>query len=156
MRAVPRQRSVWQAKFFNYCGGSCCSIPFGGIAKAPLKINPPVLHLPSLACQYASRIHFFQVFSIIHMVNRLLVASLISNDAVVLGLLALTLAFVFKSGESSRPFFKKFYAVVPTVLLCYLIPGIFNSIGLISGGTSQVYFIASRYLLPASLEIGRA
>ncbi|TDH24574.1 DUF819 family protein [Segetibacter sp. 3557_3] len=77
----------------------------------------------------------------------------ITNDAVVLGLLAITLAFVFKTAESNHPFFKKFYAIIPSVLLCYLIPSFFNSTGLIAGDKSQVYFVASRYLLPASLVL---
>lgn len=87
------------------------------------------------------------------MAQSLLLASIISNDAVVLELLAITLALVFKTAESNRPFLKKFYSVVPSVLLCYLIPGIFNSLGLIAGDTSQVYMIATRYLLPASLVL---
>jgi uncharacterized membrane protein len=37
--------------------------------------------------------------------------------------------------------------------MCYLIPAIFNSIGLISDDISKTYFIASRYLLPASLVL---
>ncbi len=84
---------------------------------------------------------------------RLLKVPVITNDAVVLGILALTLAFVFKTASSNRPVFKKFYAVIPSVLLCYLIPSLFNSVGLISGEASQLYFIASRYLLPASLVL---
>ncbi len=87
------------------------------------------------------------------MAKFLLGVSFISNDAVVLGILAITLAFVFKTSESNHPFFKKFYTIFPSVLMCYLIPGLLNSAGLISGEKSQVYFIASRYLLPASLVL---
>ena len=76
---------------------------------------------------------------------------LITNDAVVLGILALILAFIFKTASSERPFFKKFYAVVPSVLLCYLIPSLLNSFGIVSGEQSNLYHMASRYLLPASL-----
>ena len=87
------------------------------------------------------------------MAKLLLGVSFISNDAVVLGILAITLAIVFKTSESNHPFFKKFYTIFPSVLMCYLIPGLLNSAGLISGEKSQVYFIASRYLLPASLVL---
>jgi uncharacterized membrane protein len=80
-------------------------------------------------------------------------APIISNDAVVFGLLMATLAFVFATSASKRPFWVKFYTYVPTVLLCYFIPAVFNSFGLISGETSGLYRVASRYLLPASLVL---
>ncbi|PRY16479.1 putative membrane protein [Pontibacter ummariensis] len=80
-------------------------------------------------------------------------APLITNDAVVLGILVIILAFVFKTASSERPLFKKFYGVVPSILLCYLIPSLLNSFGIISGEESNLYFVASRYLLPASLVL---
>lgn len=76
---------------------------------------------------------------------------LITNDAVVLGILFAILAFVFLTSHSKRPSWKKFYKYVPSLLLCYFIPSVFNSLGIISGEDSQLYFVASRYLLPASL-----
>lgn len=79
--------------------------------------------------------------------------ALISNDAVVLGLLMSILGFVFWSSESKISFFKKFYTFFPPILLCYFIPGILNSAGIISGTESSLYTIASRYLLPASLVL---
>lgn len=78
---------------------------------------------------------------------------LITNDAVVLGILVTILALVFKTSSSNHPFFKKFYGVVPSVLLCYLLPSLLNSAGIISGEKSGLYFMASRYLLPASLVL---
>lgn len=78
---------------------------------------------------------------------------LFTNDAVVLGLLMATLAFVFASSSSKHPFWVKFYTYVPTVLLCYFIPAVFNSLGLISGESSSLYKVASRYLLPTSLVL---
>ena len=75
------------------------------------------------------------------------------NDAVVFGLLMLILFFVFKTSSSQNPFFKKFYALVPALLLCYFIPAAFNSAGIISSEESNLYFISSRYLLPASLVL---
>jgi uncharacterized membrane protein len=71
------------------------------------------------------------------------------NDAVVLGILLLVLALVFKTSAMER--FGKFYRIIPALLLCYFIPSILNSAGLISGEQSNLYFVASRYLLPASL-----
>lgn len=78
---------------------------------------------------------------------------LITNDAVVLGILVVILTLVFATASSDKPFFKKFYSIVPSVLLCYLIPSLFNSFGIISGEHSGLYNMASRYLLPASLVL---
>ncbi len=77
----------------------------------------------------------------------------LENDAVVLGLLMVILAVVFKTSNSNNSFFKKFYNIVPSLLLCYFIPAIFNSLGIINGEESNLYFVASRYLLPASLVL---
>lgn len=77
----------------------------------------------------------------------------ITNDAVVLGLLIGILAFVFITSESKHPLWLKFYKYVPTLLLCYFIPSLFNSFGVISGENSKLYFVASRYLLPTSLAL---
>jgi len=78
---------------------------------------------------------------------------LITNDAVVLGILMSILIFVFRTSKSPNPFWKKFYTYVPTLLLCYFIPSILNSAGIISGENSRLYFVASRYLLPTSLVL---
>ena len=79
--------------------------------------------------------------------------ALFTNDAVVFGLLMATLAFVFGTSASKNSFWVKFYTYVPTVLLCYFIPAVFNSLGWISGESSKLYSVASRYLLPASLVL---
>lgn len=76
-----------------------------------------------------------------------------SNDAIVLGLLMLALGFVFFTSSKKEGFWYKFYKVVPAVLMCYLIPAILNSLNIISDETSQLYFFASRFLLPASLVL---
>lgn len=78
---------------------------------------------------------------------------LITNDAVVLGILFAILAFVFGTSSSNHPFWKKFYKYVPSLLLCYFLPSIFNSLGIISGEQSGLYKVASRYLLPSSLVL---
>ncbi len=78
---------------------------------------------------------------------------LFSNDATVLGILIVVLAFIFHTSSSSNPFWKKFYTYIPALLLCYFLPSILNSMGVISGEESSLYFMASRYLLPASLVL---
>ena len=75
---------------------------------------------------------------------------LISNDAVVFGLLATTLGVLFYT-RSLGGWWNKFYTFVPIILLCYLIPSLMNSFGLISSEGSQLWPIAKDYFLPASL-----
>lgn len=75
-----------------------------------------------------------------------------TNDAVVLGILLVSLAAIFVTASSNNPRWKKFYTYVPALLLCYFIPALLNwPLGLISGDVSNLYFVSSRYLLPASL-----
>ena len=74
-----------------------------------------------------------------------------TNDAVVFGILMISLGFVFYTESIKYGFWYKFYRVIPGLLMCYFIPAIFNSIGVISAEESQTYYIASRYLLPAAL-----
>ncbi|WP_378185268.1 DUF819 domain-containing protein [Aquimarina sp. W85] len=89
-----------------------------------------------------------------------------TNDTIVFGILMLCLGTVFYTASLTNTFWKTFYKYVPALLLCYLLPAIFNSIGLISPEwkeldkdgnlieqSSSVYYIASRYLLPASLVL---
>ena len=78
---------------------------------------------------------------------------LITDDTIVFGLLALCLGFVFYTSSLKTGFWKKFYGIVPTLLMCYLLPGILTSTGVISDETSNLYFMASRYLLPAALVL---
>jgi len=83
----------------------------------------------------------------------ILANALLTNDAVVLGLLMAILAAIFITANSKHPFWKTFYTYVPSLLLCYFIPSVFNSLGIISSEESNLYFVASRYLLPASLVL---
>jgi uncharacterized membrane protein len=76
---------------------------------------------------------------------------LITNDAVVIGILLVILAAVFWTQGMDR--FRKFYTFCPALLLCYFIPSLLASAGLISGDSSKLYFVSSRYLLPASLVL---
>jgi uncharacterized membrane protein len=79
---------------------------------------------------------------------------LITNDAIVLGLLLALLAFIFRTANSEYPFWKRFYTYVPPLLLCYFLPALLNwPLNLIDSGSSDLYHVASRYLLPASLAL---
>lgn len=75
-----------------------------------------------------------------------------TNDAVVLGLLFAILAFVFVTSRHPAPAWQRFYRFCPPLLLCYFLPALCHEpLHLISSENSQLYFVASRYLLPASL-----
>ena len=78
---------------------------------------------------------------------------LITNDAVVLGILMVILGFVFTTSSSANPFWKRFYSIVPSLLVCYFLPSLLATMGIISGDVSNLYFVSSRYLLPASLVL---
>ncbi|WP_140719928.1 DUF819 family protein [Pseudomonas sp. Hp2] len=79
---------------------------------------------------------------------------MIDNDIVVFGLIAATLGAVFWTASREQGFWKRFYAFVPALLLCYLLPGIYNTIGLIDGQTTRLYNpVARDVLLPAALVL---
>lgn len=93
-------------------------------------------------------------------------APFFTDDTIVFGIIMLCLGLVFYTSAIKTNFWSTFYKFVPTVLLCYLLPAIFNSLGIISPEwkeldtngdlvekSSNVYYIASRYLLPASLVL---
>lgn len=76
---------------------------------------------------------------------------MITNDAVILGLLFAVLAFVFATSQGESRFWQRFYTFVPTLLVCYFVPGLLNSAGIIDGTNSRLYPMAVDFLLPTSL-----
>jgi uncharacterized membrane protein len=83
----------------------------------------------------------------------LVTPALITNDATILGILMIMLGLVFYTAQSSNPAWRKFYAVVPMLLLCYFLPSLLNTFNIVDGDQSQLYYVASRYLLPACLVL---
>lgn len=77
----------------------------------------------------------------------------IKNDIAVLGVLFLVLGVIFATSSSDHPFFKRFYGIVPPIFLCYFIPGMLNSLGVVSAKDSTLPGMAMNYLLPASLVL---
>ncbi|WP_397303264.1 DUF819 domain-containing protein [Nonlabens ulvanivorans] len=90
----------------------------------------------------------------------------ITKDTIVFGLLMICLALVFYSSSLKKGFWAGFYKIVPALLMCYLLPSILSSLGIIApewttiaeDGTvtensSSLYYMASRYLLPAALVL---
>lgn len=81
------------------------------------------------------------------------VAALITNDAVIFGILMAILAAIFTTASSRHPFWQRFYRFVPSLLLCYFIPSLLTTFGIVNEADSNLYFMASRYLLPACLVL---
>jgi uncharacterized membrane protein len=93
-------------------------------------------------------------------------APLITKDTIVFGLLMLALGFVFLTESIKTGFWSKFYKIVPGLFIAYMLPAVLTTSGLISPewesvskdnklvehGTS-LYYMASRYLLPAALVL---
>ncbi|MFC4929130.1 DUF819 family protein [Massilia sp. GCM10023247] len=78
---------------------------------------------------------------------------LITNDAVIFGMLFAILGAVLWTAAREDGFWKKFYSYVPALLLCYLLPSLLNTLGVIDGTASKLYPMARDYLLPASLVL---
>tara|TARA_B100001057_G_scaffold227039_2_gene227379 strand:- start:22098 stop:23339 length:1242 start_codon:yes stop_codon:yes gene_type:complete len=77
-----------------------------------------------------------------------------NTEAPVLGILIFILAYIFYAEKSSNKFLVNFFKFIPGLLLCYFVPSILNSLGLVNPEISKnLYFVASRYLLPASLVL---
>ncbi|PKG51871.1 MULTISPECIES: DUF819 family protein [Olleya] len=91
---------------------------------------------------------------------------LFTNDTVVFGVLMLALGLIFYTESLKGGFWEKFYKIVPGLFMAYMLPAILTTIGLIAPewetttntGTvvahkTNLYFVASRYLLPAALVL---
>ena len=91
---------------------------------------------------------------------------LLTNDSIVFGLLMIAIAFIFYTESKTSGFWFKFYKVVPGLFMAYMLPAVFTTLGWIApdweritaSGTlvaesSQLYYVASRYLLPAALVL---
>ncbi|KAF1686129.1 hypothetical protein B1992_09320 [Pseudoxanthomonas broegbernensis] len=81
-------------------------------------------------------------------------AALVQNDIVLFGLIAATLGAIFWLASGPTPFWRKFFAWIPALLLCYFVPALYNTVGLIDGVDNHIYNpVASRVLLPAALVL---
>ncbi|MEC9093339.1 MAG: DUF819 family protein [Planctomycetota bacterium] len=61
------------------------------------------------------------------------------------------LGLVFATSSSQNRYFKTFYKFVPMLLLCYFLPSLLTLFGIVDPEKSNLYHVASRYFLPASL-----
>jgi uncharacterized membrane protein len=93
-------------------------------------------------------------------------APLITDDAVVFGILMAILGFVFYTSSKEAGFWKRFYTFIPALLMCYLLPSILATAGVIGvrweevneageliSGKTELYNMAKLYLLPTALVL---
>lgn len=93
-------------------------------------------------------------------------APLFTDDTIVFGLLMLTLGVIFYTESIKTGFWPKFYKIVPGLFLAYMLPAVLTTSGLIapewqtvseSGEiiehSTSLYYVSSRYLLPAALVL---
>ena len=91
---------------------------------------------------------------------------LFTQDTIVFGLLMICLGLIFYTSSLKTGFWNKFYKIVPALFMAYFVPAILTTTGLIapewtetdaSGEvvtkSSNLYYMASRYLLPAALVL---
>ncbi|MTE27266.1 DUF819 family protein [Winogradskyella ouciana] len=89
-----------------------------------------------------------------------------TNDTIVFGLLMLALGLVFLTESIKTGFWAKFYKIVPGLFMAYMLPAFLTTSGLIAPEwttvsetgveiehKSNLYYVASRYLLPAALVL---
>ena len=68
------------------------------------------------------------------------------------GLIMGVVGLIFATGDSTHPFWRRFYAIIPGIILCCFVPAGLNSAGVFAPGLGkQIYGFAATYLLPASL-----
>lgn len=78
--------------------------------------------------------------------------TLFTSDPIVFGILMVILALVFYTAQIKTGFWPKFYTIFPPLLLCYFLPALLVwPLNIISDEDSSLYYMSSRYLLPASL-----
>lgn len=93
-------------------------------------------------------------------------APLFTKDTIVFGLLMIALGLVFITESIGKGFWKKFYTIIPGLFVAYMLPAVLTTTGLISPEwesisddktilkhSSNLYYVASRYLLPAALVL---
>ena len=89
-----------------------------------------------------------------------------TNDAIVFGILLISLGFVFYTENIKTGFLAKFYKIVPGLFMAYFVPALFttfriiapeweteNAVGEVVKNESQLYYVASRFLLPTALVL---
>jgi uncharacterized membrane protein len=80
-------------------------------------------------------------------------SAMITNEAVIFGMLITILALVFWTHSLKHPFWVNFYKIFPLLLLCYFLPSLLTLFRIVDPETSSMPYVAKRCLLPASLVL---
>ncbi len=93
-------------------------------------------------------------------------APIFTDDTIVFGLLMLALGLIFYTESIKTGFWPKFYKIVPGLFVAYMVPALFTTLGLIAPEwettsdegeiikhSTNLYYVSSRYLLPAALVL---
>ena len=76
----------------------------------------------------------------------------IESLPIAFGVIMAIIGLVFYTQSLPGKFWRRFYAVLPGIVLCCFVPATLNSLGLFADGIgSQIYGFTATYLLPASL-----
>jgi uncharacterized membrane protein len=91
---------------------------------------------------------------------------LFESDTIVFGVLMLVLGLIFFTSAKKSGVWSKFYKIVPALFMAYFIPALLTTFGIISPEwtsvaatgeavehSSNLYYMSSRYLLPAALVL---
>jgi len=76
---------------------------------------------------------------------------MITNDTTLFGLICAVIFLLFQLEKSHSPWLKKLTNWVPPLVICYLLMGGLNSLGVINGNSSNLYKFSTRYLLPPAM-----
>ncbi|WP_317127197.1 DUF819 family protein [Brumimicrobium glaciale] len=87
----------------------------------------------------------------ISFLNKAPKTALVTDDRIVLGILTIVLALIFFTASLKNKRWKSFYTIIPALFLCYMIPASLTSFNIIDPEATNLYYMASRYLLPGSL-----
>ena len=90
---------------------------------------------------------------------------LFTNDTIVFGVLMIALGLIFFTSSKKTGFWHGFYKIVPALFVAYFVPAILTTFGIIAPDwttvtdgeavehSSNLYYMSSRYLLPAALVL---
>ncbi|MGV6829905.1 MAG: DUF819 family protein [Flavobacteriales bacterium] len=90
----------------------------------------------------------------------------LTNDTIIFGVLMISLGLIFYTESKTSGFWHQFYKIVPGLFVAYMIPAFLTTTGLIAPEwttineqgevvkvSTSLYYMASRYLLPAALVL---
>ncbi|WP_394132609.1 DUF819 domain-containing protein [Shewanella maritima] len=78
---------------------------------------------------------------------------MINQDPIIFGLITAIVGLVFYTSKLNNRFCKRIYAVIPVMVMCYVLPSVFNTFEIVDSSHSQLNKLSSNYLMPACLTL---